>query len=43
VPTVPGWLHSDRSTLTGIVNALPKREDINVPLKEQLVVEYYSR
>jgi small subunit ribosomal protein S4 len=43
VPTVPGWLHSDRSTLTGVVNALPKREDINVPLKEQLVVEYYSR
>jgi len=26
-----------------VVNALPKREDIDVPLKEQLVVEYYSR
>jgi small subunit ribosomal protein S4 len=43
VPTVPGWLHADRATLTGVVNALPKREDIDVPLKEQLVVEYYSR
>ncbi len=43
MPTVPGWLHSDRGTLTGVVNALPKREDIDVPIKEQLVVEYYSR
>jgi len=42
-PTLPGWLHADRGTLTGVINALPKREDINVPLKEQLVVEYYSR
>ncbi|MCS6773056.1 MAG: 30S ribosomal protein S4 [Anaerolineae bacterium] len=42
-PPTPGWLRMDRSTLTGEVLALPKREDIDVPLKEQLVVEYYSR
>jgi len=39
----PAWLTVDRSTLTGFVNALPKREDIDVRLNEQLVVEYYSR
>ncbi|MCS6847974.1 MAG: 30S ribosomal protein S4 [Anaerolineae bacterium] len=42
-PPTPAWLSADRSTLTGIVHALPKREDIDVQLKEQLVVEYYSR
>jgi small subunit ribosomal protein S4 len=40
---VPSWISSDRSTLTANILALPKREDINVPIKEQLVVEYYSR
>ncbi len=39
----PAWLQSDRAALVGIVAALPKREDIQVPIKEQLVVEYYSR
>jgi small subunit ribosomal protein S4 len=39
----PTWLQSDRAALTGIVAALPRREDIAVPIKEQLVVEYYSR
>jgi len=42
LPT-PAWLSADRATLTGVVGALPKREDIDVQLKEQLVVEYYSR
>jgi small subunit ribosomal protein S4 len=42
-PSMPGWLQADRAALQGIVAALPKREDIDVPIKEQLVVEYYSR
>ncbi len=42
VPTPP-WLRVDRSTLSGEVLALPKREDIDVPVKEQLIVEFYSR
>jgi len=37
------WVQADRAALTGIVTAIPKREDIDVSLKEQLVVEYYSR
>jgi ribosomal protein S4 len=36
-------MSADRSTLSGNIVALPKREDINAPVKEQLVVEYYSR
>ncbi len=42
-PAMPTWIQADRAALVGIVAALPKREDIAVPLKEQLVVEYYSR
>jgi small subunit ribosomal protein S4 len=42
-PSMPAWLQADRSSLAATINALPKREEIEVPLKEQLVVEYYSR
>jgi small subunit ribosomal protein S4 len=39
----PSWLSIDREKLTGRVNALPKREDINLPVNEQLIVELYSK
>lgn len=39
----PAWLTTDRQTLNATINALPRRDEIDVPLKEQLVVEYYSR
>jgi small subunit ribosomal protein S4 len=37
------WLESDRENLRGRVVALPKREDINLPVNEQLIVELYSK
>ncbi len=40
---VPAWVSADRGALTGVINQLPTREDIEAPIKEQLVVEYYSR
>lgn len=40
---VPQWLAPDRSNLSVLVQTLPSREQIEVPVKEQLVVEYYSR
>ncbi|MGQ9903644.1 MAG: 30S ribosomal protein S4 [Anaerolineae bacterium] len=39
----PRWLNADRANLSATVQALPTREDIDVPIKEQLVVEFYSR
>jgi small subunit ribosomal protein S4 len=39
----PAWLTVDRDAYTGRVAALPKREDINLPLNEQLIVELYSK
>ncbi len=40
---VPDWLEFDASTLTGRVASLPTREQINLPVEEQLIVELYSK
>ncbi|MGC8778656.1 MAG: 30S ribosomal protein S4 [Candidatus Caldatribacteriaceae bacterium] len=42
VPT-PGWLEFDRSSLQGKVLRNPQREDIDYPVQEQLIVEFYSK
>jgi len=39
----PGWLSIDANSLSGKVLALPKRDDINLPVNEQLIVELYSK
>jgi len=39
----PNWLEIDRDAYKGRVLALPKREDINLPVNEQLIVELYSK
>jgi small subunit ribosomal protein S4 len=40
---MPAWLEVDRDNFKGRVLALPKREDINLPVNEQLIVELYSK
>jgi small subunit ribosomal protein S4 len=40
---VPRWLAIDVATLSGRVVSTPLREDIDMSVNEQLVVEYYSR
>ncbi len=39
----PKWLEFSAETLTGKVIALPERDDIDLNIKENLIVEYYSR
>jgi small subunit ribosomal protein S4 len=39
----PAWLDVDRENYKGRVIALPKREDIQLPVNEQLIVELYSK
>ncbi len=41
--SVPGWLEIDTESFTGTVKAMPAREDITLPIQEQLIVELYSR
>jgi small subunit ribosomal protein S4 len=40
---IPPWLELEREHYKGEVKALPTREDIALPVNEQLVVELYSR
>ncbi|NKB80640.1 MAG: 30S ribosomal protein S4 [Nitrospirales bacterium] len=40
---VVNWLDIDRNAFKGQVRALPSKEDIEVPVHEQIVVELYSR
>ncbi len=39
----PKWLEMNNETLTGKVLALPERDDIDLNIKEHLIVEFYSR
>ena len=39
----PAWLEFNRETMTGRVMSLPKREDVNFPIQEQMIVELYSK
>lgn len=41
--TVPEWLSVDMENAEGKVLALPTREDIDYPVEEHLIVEFYSR
>jgi small subunit ribosomal protein S4 len=41
--TAASWLNIDREGLKGTLSTLPKREDINLPINEQLIVELYSK
>ena len=41
--TVPSWLEADQENLKGEIKELPKREEIDVPVDEMLIVELYSK
>jgi len=40
---VPVWLVLNPSAMSGTVASLPTRDQIEVPIDEQLIVEFYSR
>ena len=40
---VPAWLNLTPESFSGTVVELPKREDIKLPVQEQLIVELYSK
>lgn len=41
--TVSAWLELDKRAFKGVVSALPTREDITMPVNENLIVELYSK
>ena len=40
---VPPWLELNREALKARVISVPKREDVNFPIQEQMIVELYSK
>jgi small subunit ribosomal protein S4 len=40
---VPQWLELDKDNFRGLVKTLPSREELTMPIQEQLVVELYSK
>ena len=41
--SLPQWLEIDKESFSGTVKQLPVREDVTLPIEEQLIVELYSR
>ncbi len=41
--SVPQWVEINKEAFEGTVKSLPVREDITMPIQEQLIVEWYSR
>ncbi len=40
---VPAWLELDKAKYEGVFKTIPTREEMNLPVQEQLVVEFYSK
>ena len=40
---MPAWLDLDKAAFKGTVRTAPSREDITMPIQEQLIVELYSK
>ena len=40
---IPQWLDLDKDEIKGIVKSMPVREDLTMPMQEQLIVELYSK
>ena len=40
---IPTWLDLNRGEFAGTVKSMPVREEITLPIQEQLIVEFYSR
>lgn len=40
---VPVWLSLDEETMDGRVLGMPTRQEIDAPVQEQMIVEFYSR
>jgi small subunit ribosomal protein S4 len=40
---LPQWIEVDANAFKGVVKVIPTREDVTMPMQEQLVVELYSK
>ena len=40
---VPQWLDLEKESMKGLIKDFPAREDLTMPIQEQLIVELYSK
>jgi small subunit ribosomal protein S4 len=40
---IPSWLEADHGAFKGVVKDMPSRENVTLPVEENMIVEYYSR
>jgi len=40
---IPNWMEVEKESFRGTLKALPNREDLTMPIQEQLIVELYSK
>ena len=40
---IPAWLEADHGAYKGTVKDMPARENVTLPVEENMIVEYYSR
>lgn len=40
---VPGWINLEKDKYRGTLTSLPNREDLTMPIQEQLIIELYSK
>ena len=40
---IPNWMEIDKENFEGTLKTLPNREDLTMPIQEQLIVELYSK
>ena len=40
---IPAWLEADHGAFKGTVKDMPSRENVTLPVEENMIVEYYSR
>jgi small subunit ribosomal protein S4 len=40
---IPAWLEAEHGAFKGLVKDMPSRENVTLPVEENMIVEYYSR
>ncbi|RLC28300.1 MAG: 30S ribosomal protein S4 [Deltaproteobacteria bacterium] len=40
---IPGWIELDKENFKAVLKSLPNREELTMPIQEQLIVELYSK
>lgn len=40
---IPAWLEADHGAYKGMIKDMPSRENVTLPVEENMIVEYYSR